>query len=94
MGHFETIPVWEEVSEEEYNNRSEEDSLLEFITTGYTKYKREPIYEKSGLLAIMDPNNKIIGYKYYKKVKDKTYYICSNAEYEYLSKKGQLRSNP
>lgn len=34
----------------------------------------------------MDPNNHIIGYKYYKKVGEETYYFCGKEEYEFLNK--------
>lgn len=94
MGWWERIPIWEEITKEEFDKHSDEDSLLEFLTTGYVKYRREPIYERSGLLSQIDQNNTIIGYKYYKLIKFKTQYLCGRTEYEYLRNKGQLRSNP
>lgn len=56
--------------------------LLLFNTT----YKKEPIYERQGLLAMMDSDNTILGYKYYKKVGEKLCYLCGSKEYKYLTK--------
>lgn len=87
MGWFEHVPIWEETTKEEYDKwYHSDDCLLDYLTNNIN-YRKEPIYEKQGLLAMMDPNNKIIDYKYYKKVKDKLYYLCGNVEYEYWKDK-------
>ena len=36
----------------------------------------------------MDPDNHIIGYKYYKRIGEETCYLCGKEEYEYLKNKG------
>ena len=84
MGFFETYPVWEEISKEEYEKwESKIITVEDFILSGFD-YKKEPILERKGLLAMMDPNNHIIGYKYYKRVGEKTCYLCGQEEYEFL----------
>lgn len=93
MGWFETCPKWKEISKEEYDkaqnktNINEDFDLLEILELleQVFNYKAEPIYKESGLLTMLDPNN-IIGYKYYKKVGEETYYLCGSKEYEYLTK--------
>lgn len=91
MGYFEIFPIWEEISEEEYNKwetkweADVEESCIELVLFGIT-YKKEPIYERQGLLAMMDPDNPILGYKYYKKVGEELCYLCGGKEYEYLTK--------
>ena len=87
MGWFEHIPIWEETTKEEYDKwRHSDDCLLDYLTNSIN-YRIETVYETLGLVVMMDPNNKIIDYKYYKKVKDKLYYLCGNVEYEYLKDK-------
>lgn len=84
MGWFETYPKWKEVSKEEYEKwESKIVTIEDFILSGFD-YKKEPILERKGLLAIMDPNNHIIGYKYYKRVGEEMCYYCGKEEYEYL----------
>lgn len=84
MGFFETYPVWEEISKEEYEKwESKIITVEDFILSGFD-YKKEPILERKGLLAMMDPNNHIIGYKYYKRVGEETCYLCGQEEYEFL----------
>lgn len=84
MGFFETYPVWEEISKEEYEKwESKITTVEDFILSGFD-YKKEPILERKGLLAMMDPNNHIIGYKYYKRVGEETCYLCGQKEYEFL----------
>ena len=93
MGWFETYPKWEEISKEEYDKArdktkiTKDSSLLEMLESleHLFDYKEEPIYKEPGLLAMLDPNN-IIGYKYYKRVGEETYYLCGSEEYEYLTK--------
>ena len=86
MGWFETYPIWESVTKEEYDKWKQEVSICGLF--GET-YKAESIYKEPGLLAMLDPNN-IIGYKYYKKVGEETYYLCGSEEYEYLIEKGTV----
>lgn len=97
MGWFETYPKWEEISKEEYDKArnktkiTKDSSLLEMFESlaHLFDYKEEPIYKEPGLLAMLDPNN-IIGYKYYKRVGEETYYLCGSKEYEYLIEKGTV----
>lgn len=91
MGHFEKFPIWKEISEKEYSKwetkrrTNLEKSCIDLLLFN-TTYKKEPIYERQGLLAMMDSDNTILGYKYYKKVGEKLCYLCGSKEYKYLTK--------
>ena len=91
MGCFKTFPIWEEISEKEYSKWETkwktdlEESCIECLLFG-TTHKKEPIYERQGLFAMIDPSNPILGYKYYKKVGEELCYICGSEEYKYLTK--------
>lgn len=86
MGFFETFPIWKEIDKEEYEKwESKIITIEDFISSGFD-YKKEPILERTGLFAMMDPDNHIIGYKYYKRVGEETCYLCGKEEYEFLTK--------
>lgn len=87
MGWFETYPKWKEISKEEYEKAQiTEDPLSAKYWLNMFDYKVEPVYEKQGLLAMMDPNNHIVGYKYYKRIGKETAYYCRKEELEHLAK--------
>lgn len=99
MGHFETYPIWDKITKEEYElekQKIEDKAKTKGIWEGALLriqfnelYQARHTYD-GGLIDQINGTAKITHTEYLKRKGQNTYYLCGSKEYEYLKNNGLL----
>jgi hypothetical protein len=91
--HGEWHPIWEEVSEEEFDkhvsNPDDLKDVLEHMFDFENIYRRVPIYKDTGILAMM--NSEPIGYRYEKQSGKEFVVLLGSDMMDYINSRKDLK---